>query len=153
MHDKSRKTPKAAAHGRYQMVGSVVRVSEPNQPANQHDPAPREPTPSDHTHEADPDAVWRRPAEGEVPLAAPAPPSPAPEPVVYTGPPPTAPPPPGWRPPTVVEPIPPRQLPPQDQEAIDEAEQQALTITRGVGIMAAAIGLVLIFILCARIIS
>lgn len=106
----------------------------------------------------DEDAFWRRPTQGGAdddraaaqgwpasggPAAAGPPP--------YTGPPPTTPPPPGWRPPFVVQPPPPRRLPDQDLDRLDEAESSARTVTYGVGMIAGAILLVLLCLLCSRI--
>ena len=70
--------------------------------------------------------------------------------MVYTGPPPTAPPPPGWRPPVVVTPAAPRTLPAQDTARIDAEEQSARTLTYGVGMVAGAVLVVLLLILCGR---
>jgi hypothetical protein len=95
------------------------------------------------------DSFWRRPAgvDGSLePQADPPPPASA----TYAGPPRTAPPPPGWRPPQVVQPPPPRVLPPQDHVRIDREEQAARTLTTGIGLVAGAICLVLLLILCAR---
>jgi hypothetical protein len=68
----------------------------------------------------------------------------------YTGPPATLPPPPGWHPPIVVEPAPPRPLPEQNHELIDIQEQSARTLTLGVAMLAGAVMLVLVFLLCGR---
>ena len=70
----------------------------------------------------------------------------------YAGPPRNLRPPPGWRPPLHLRAQPPRPLPPQDAAALDEAEQDARTVTYGVGMLAGAICMVLMFLLCARII-
>ena len=46
---------------------------------------------------------------------------------------------------------PPSRLPPpQDDEAVDRAEQQARTVTYGVGTLAGVVIVVLIFLLCSR---
>jgi hypothetical protein len=45
---------------------------------------------------------------------------------------------------------PPRPLPAQDLTALDTEEQQARTVTYGVGMVAGAILLVLLFVLCGR---
>ncbi|HEY2949212.1 MAG TPA: translation initiation factor 2 [Micromonosporaceae bacterium] len=68
----------------------------------------------------------------------------------YAGPPPTEPPPPGWRPPIVVQPPPPRQLPPQDEAGLDRAEESARTLTLGVSMLAGAVLLIVICVLCSR---
>jgi hypothetical protein len=94
------------------------------------------------------DAYWQRPD----PEATPAEP-PAPDPVPkYAGPPRTNPPPGNWRPPIVSQPPPPRNMPAQNLGALDEAEGQAKTVTYGVGLVAAAIALILMVLLCARVI-
>ncbi|WP_433214349.1 translation initiation factor 2 [Dactylosporangium sp. CS-047395] len=94
------------------------------------------------------DAYWRRPAEG---TEAAAPPAPAePKNVPYTGAPRSNPPPRGWRPPVVETPAPPRKLPTQDTERIEREEQAATILTKGMGIFAGAVMLVLLFILCGR---
>ncbi|MEU4687362.1 translation initiation factor 2 [Actinoplanes sp. NPDC023714] len=69
----------------------------------------------------------------------------------YTGPPRTDPPAPGWRPPTIAHPPPPRSMPAQDIDALDEAEGSARTVTYGVGLVAGAVGIILICLLCARV--
>jgi len=69
----------------------------------------------------------------------------------YPGPPATFPPPSGWRPEQVVEPPPPGRLPAQDHRAIDEEEAKARTLTRGLGLLAAAILLILLCALCGRV--
>jgi hypothetical protein len=95
----------------------------------------------------DDDWQWRRP------LGEPEPPPPASapaRPVDYPGPPRSAPPPPGWQPRTLIQVPPPRPLPPQDLDALDTAEQQTRTITYGVGMVAGAILLIVLFVLCGR---
>lgn len=78
-------------------------------------------------------------------------PAPKPEPD-YPGPPRPAPPSPSWRPPTIAQPPPPRSMPAQDMDALDEAEGSARTVTYGVGLVAGAIALILMCLLCARVI-
>jgi hypothetical protein len=96
------------------------------------------------------DLQWRRPAQGGpapgTPPSTPPPPGPPP----YAGPPRTAPPPPGWRPRVLIQPPPPHELPAQDLAAIDAEEREARTITYGVGLVAGAILLVLLLVLCGR---
>ncbi|MCO8272508.1 translation initiation factor 2 [Actinoplanes sp. TRM 88003] len=95
------------------------------------------------------DAYWQRPdpnTPGEPDRPAP---EPAPGPT-YPGPPRTPPPSAHWRPPTIASPPPPRSLPPQDMDALDESEGSARTVTYGVGLVAAAIALILLCLLCAR---
>jgi hypothetical protein len=98
----------------------------------------------------DPDAYWRRPAGSPADAQPPVAPSPGPEPAPYAGPPPTEPPPPGWRTPQVVRPAPPRNLPQQNLAEVDEAERSARTLTYGVGMIAGAVVLILICLLCSR---
>jgi hypothetical protein len=94
------------------------------------------------------DDFWRRPAEGVQP-----PPPPPAQPVngAYTGAPRSAPPPSGWRPPQVVQPAPPRELPRQDLDRIEREEQAATILTKGVGIFAAAVLVVLLLVFCGRV--
>jgi hypothetical protein len=99
------------------------------------------------------DLHWRRPAAGTgtpTPGAAP-PPSSQPEPPAYTGPPPTIAPPRGWRPRVLVQPEPPRQLPAQDLDAIDAREREARTVTYGIGMVAGAVLLIVLLVLCGRV--
>ncbi|MEV6298074.1 translation initiation factor 2 [Actinoplanes sp. NPDC051861] len=108
---------------------------------------------SSPTSPPDDDAFWQRPdpsAEslGRPPRGEPA----APEPPGYAGPPHSEPPIAGWRPPTIAHPPPPRSMPAQDIDALDEAEGSARTVTYGVGLMAGAVALVLMCLLCARIV-
>lgn len=105
------------------------------------------------TGRSDDDAFWRRPEQdGETgfglqrPPAAPMPPAPA-----YSGPPRVPPPPPQWQPPVVAQPPPPRSMPGQDVEAVKEAEGSARTVTYGIGMVAAAILVVIMCLLCSRI--
>ena len=101
----------------------------------------------------DDDAYWQRPdpdaASGTAP--EPAAPDPADDPANrYSGPPRTGRPSPHWRPPTIAQPPPPRALPSQDMDALDEAEGSARTVTFGIGLVAGAIALILMCLLCAR---
>jgi hypothetical protein len=104
---------------------------------------------------SDDDSAWRRPADAPA-SGAPGAGTPAggsagvPPGQPYAGPPPTTPPPAGWRPPTVVQPAPPRQLPAQDHVRLDAEEHSARTLTLGVGMVAGAIMLVLLLLLCGR---
>jgi hypothetical protein len=106
------------------------------------------------TGPSDDEAYWRRPDDGAPAGPAPAPGPPPgdrqPPPPAYTGPPPSAPPPAGWRPPFVAEPVPPRALPPQDTAALDASERSARTVTYGIGMVAAALMVVMVCLLCSR---
>ncbi len=94
------------------------------------------------------DDYWRRPPEG----TEPAPSGPVTPPAAaYAGPPRSSPPPHGWRPPMVIQPAPPRAMPRQDEERLDREEQAATILTKGVGIFAGAVVVVLLLILCGRI--
>src|SRR3954452_8227745 len=97
----------------------------------------------------DDDAYWQRPDAAST-AAPPPPPAAKPADPVYPGPPPTPPPSPHWRPPTIAQPPPARTLPGQDMDALDEAEGQARTVTYGVGLVAGAIAVSLMCLLCAR---
>jgi hypothetical protein len=101
----------------------------------------------------DDDAYWQRPdPASEIPGPA-GEPATSPKPADrYAGPPRPAPPSPHWRPPTIAQPPPPRQMPPQNMDALDEAEGSARTVTYGVGLIAGAIALILLCLLCARVI-
>ena len=50
----------------------------------------------------------------------------------------------------MAQPPPPRTMPHQDMDALDEAEGSARTVTYGVGLVAGAIALILMCLLCAR---
>jgi len=112
------------------------------------------------TRSGDPadDDFWRRPTEPpagtpEPGANKPVPPlggGPAPAASGYSGPPPSSTPPPGWRPPVHVQPPPPRRLPAQDLAALDTAEGNARTLTYGVGMVAGAVLLVMMCLLCSR---
>ena len=98
------------------------------------------------------DAYWQRP-DPDSPVPGPAPePQPRARRDDYQGPPRPAPPPPHWRPPTISQPPPPRAMPAQDMDALDDAEGSARTVTYGVGLVAGAIALILMCLLCARVI-
>ncbi|MFI1991285.1 translation initiation factor 2 [Actinoplanes sp. NPDC020271] len=106
---------------------------------------------SSPTSGPDGDAYWQRPDPGAPSLGRPPQDQPAtPEAPAYPGPPPTDPPAPHWRPPTIATPPPPRHMPAQNMDAIDEAERSARTVTYGVGLVAGAIALILICLLCGR---
>ena len=97
------------------------------------------------------DAYWQRPDPASAPPSPP--PAPAAQPTPgpqYQGPPRTTPPPRDWRPPTIAQPPAPRALPAQDMDALDDAEGSARTVTYGVGLVAGAIALILMCLLCAR---
>ncbi|GIJ25812.1 hypothetical protein Vqi01_09740 [Micromonospora qiuiae] len=49
-----------------------------------------------------------------------------------------------------LRPNPPRQLPPQDMTALDAEEQRAQRVTWAVGLVAAAVLLLLVCLLCSR---
>jgi hypothetical protein len=51
----------------------------------------------------------------------------------------------------IIQPAPPRVMPKQDEERLDREEQAATILTKGVGIFAGAVVLVLLLILCGRI--
>jgi hypothetical protein len=97
------------------------------------------------------DAYWQRP-DPDSPAPGPAP-RPQPDPASsYQGPPRQGLPSPQWRPPMVAQPPPPRALPPQNMDALDDAEGSARTVTYGIGMVAGAIALILMCLLCARVI-
>jgi hypothetical protein len=99
------------------------------------------------------DLQWRRPPDGEGPEHSGAEHStPAPTGPVYLGPPRGTPPPPEWRPRVVIQAPPPRTLPAQNLDEIEAHEREARTVTYGVGMIAAAVLLIVLFILCGRVI-
>ncbi|HEV8571379.1 MAG TPA: translation initiation factor 2 [Actinoplanes sp.] len=105
---------------------------------------------SSSTGVPDDDAYWQRPeSEPEAFRPPPAAPAPGPGPT-YAGPPRAEPPPATWRPPVVPQPPPPRSMPEQDMDALDEEEGSAKTVTYGIGLVAAAIAVILMCLLCAR---
>jgi hypothetical protein len=93
------------------------------------------------------DDYWRRPSGVEEPPRSFEPP-PASE---YAGPPRSAPPPTGWQPQKVLRPAPPRPMPKQDVERIEREEQAATILTKGLGIFAAAVLVVLLLVFCGRV--
>jgi hypothetical protein len=99
----------------------------------------------------DDDAYWQRP-DPNAPGPRPAAPEPADPASTYQGPPRQTQPSPHWRPPTIAQPPPPRALPAQNMEALDDAEGSARTVTYGIGMVAGAIALILMCLLCARVI-
>jgi hypothetical protein len=106
------------------------------------------------TYDAPNSDAWRRPEPGDASVPSGTGDSAAPgqvPPADYPGPPTTQPPPAGWRPPTYLQPPPPRQLAPQDLEKIESQEKEARTLTYGVGLVAAAVLLVLSCLLCSRV--
>jgi hypothetical protein len=111
--------------------------------------------PSPYSAEGSDEQQWRRP-EGLAGASRPEAPAPAQgQPsgsTGYTGPPQAAPAPPGWRPPTMITVPVPRSLPSQDPESIDRTERRALVTTYGVGMIAGAIGLLLLIVLCGRLV-
>jgi len=52
----------------------------------------------------------------------------------------------------VIQPPEARKLPAQDEDALDAAERQARTVTHGIGMIAGAILLLLLVVLCGRLI-
>jgi hypothetical protein len=90
---------------------------------------------------------WRRPAAGQESHPPPIPPS---EPV-YTGPPRADAAAAKWRPRTVLQVAPARRLPPQDDAVIDAREHQARTVTYGVGMIAGAVAVIVLIVLCGRV--
>jgi hypothetical protein len=104
------------------------------------------------------DEFWRRPGPGAAgssawsdPGTANAPATPGSAPQSYTGPPPTVRPTVGvgWGP--VIRPYdPPRPLPPQDHAAMDVEDDQARSVTTGVGILTLVILLLLLVLLVVK---
>lgn len=103
------------------------------------------------TGPTDDDAFWRRPEGDDDASGLRRPDAEPPSETPYAGPPRVPPPPPQWQPPVVAQPPPPRSLPGQDTAALDEAEGSARTVTYGVGMVAAAILVIIMCLLCSRI--
>src|SRR5947209_19411767 len=99
------------------------------------------------------DLQWRRPPAGSgTPTPGTSTPrTPEPGPPPYSGPPPTTPPPPGWRPRLLIQPEPPRELPAQDLPELDAQEREARTVTYGIGMVAGAVLLIVLLVLCGRV--
>jgi hypothetical protein len=97
------------------------------------------------------DLQWRRPIGGD-PAGdrLPAPTNGSAPPQEYAGPPRSAPPPPDWRPRTLIQVPSPRPLPAQDDARLDAEEKAARTTTYGVGMVAGAVLLIVLFVLCGR---
>jgi hypothetical protein len=99
----------------------------------------------------DDDAFWQPPEAPPAATDAVPPARPADHPLGYTGPPRTNPPPRDWHPTIVPQPPPPRVMPAQDMDALDEEEGSAKTVTYGIGLVAGAIAVILMCLLCARV--
>jgi hypothetical protein len=50
----------------------------------------------------------------------------------------------------VLQPAPPRHLPPQSHDRLDAEEARARTLTLGVGMITAAVLLIVVIVLCTR---
>jgi hypothetical protein len=97
------------------------------------------------------DEQWRRPTAFPEGATSDRPPAEPPRRADgYEGPPRSAPRPPDWRPPHVLQPAPPRQLPPQSHDRLDADEGRARTFTLGVGMITAAVLLIVVIVLCTR---
>ncbi|GIH12547.1 translation initiation factor 2 [Rugosimonospora africana] len=101
------------------------------------------------------DLQWRRPPGGQTgrpdasgePAPGQAPRGDAPP---YAGPPRTTPPPAEWHPRTLIQTPPPRPMPHQNPEELDAREKETRTVTYGVGMVAGAVLLIVLFVLCGR---
>ncbi|HEY1486719.1 MAG TPA: translation initiation factor 2 [Micromonosporaceae bacterium] len=106
--------------------------------------------PSPYSQQGSDEQLWRRPS------ASPADPRPAepqaPPATPYSGPPPTTFAGPDWRPRTLIQVPAARQLPAQDDTALDEQEKAARTVSYGVGMVAGAIALIVLIVLCGRVV-
>jgi beta-lactam-binding protein with PASTA domain len=101
--------------------------------------------PSPYSSQGSDEQIWARPsADGG--RGAPVPPT-----VPYTGPPKAPPAPPGWKPPTLIQVPAAHTLPEQDDTALDQQERAARTITNGVGMIAGAIALLVLIVVCGRV--
>jgi hypothetical protein len=97
------------------------------------------------------DSFWSRPGDPATPSTPPATTGSEPTRPAYPGPPSSAAPPAGWRPPVHLRPPPPRQLPSQDLPSLVAQERGARTLTYGVGLIAGAVLLVVMCLLCSRV--
>ncbi len=110
------------------------------------------PGPNPYSQQGSDESLWRRPTDG-TPTSPVVPPLGTPEHgPTYAGPPRGTPAPPNWRPPTLIEAPAARRLPEQSDAALDEQERSARTITYGVGMIAGAIALILLFVICGRLV-
>jgi hypothetical protein len=109
--------------------------------------------PSPYSQQGSDEQLWRRPADANPISGAPSPIGGAPSKpnAPYPGPPPTIPVRPDWRPRTLIQVPPARKLPTQDDAALDEDERSARTVSYGVGMVAGAIALIVLFVLCGRV--
>jgi hypothetical protein len=97
------------------------------------------------------DLQWRRPVGADPMVGGYSEPGlDVPAAMPYAGPPRATPPPADWRPRTLIEVPPPRVLPEQNLSALDAEEKSARTTTYGVGMIAGAVLLVVLFVLCGR---
>jgi hypothetical protein len=101
--------------------------------------------PSPYSQQGSDEQIWARPTyDGGAPTGTP----PA---VHYSGPPRAVPAPPGWKPPTLIQVPAAHALPEQDDKALDQQERAARTITNGVGMIAGAIALLVLIVICGRV--
>lgn len=103
--------------------------------------------PSPYSQQGSDEQLWRRPDAALPPV----PPHPVAAPS-YSGPPPTVPADADWKPRTLIEVPAAGKLPAQDDARLDEEERSARTVTYGVSMVAGAIALIILFVLCGRVI-
>ena len=107
--------------------------------------------PSPYSQQGSDEQVWRRPADGTGSYAPPASAVPVNPASTYTGPPPTMPVSANWRPQMLIQVPEAHTLPAQDDTALDEQDRAARTVTYGVGMLAGAIALLVLIVLCGRV--
>jgi hypothetical protein len=107
--------------------------------------------PSPYSQQGSDEQVWRRPADGTGSYAPPVSAAPAKEASTYAGPPQTVPASANWRPQMLIQVPEAHSLPAQDDAALDEQDRAARTVTYGVGMLAGAIALLVLIVLCGRI--
>jgi hypothetical protein len=105
--------------------------------------------PNPYSAQGSDEQMWRRPADGSGGTPPPYPAA-AKSASTYAGPPPTIPASKEWRPRTLIQVPAARSLPPQTDAVLDEQERSQRTVTYGVGMMAGAIALIVLFVLCGR---
>lgn len=105
--------------------------------------------PSPYSQQGSDEQLWRRHPDG----AGAETPQPSTPPVTpYDGPPPTVFAGPDWRPRTLIQVPAARTLPEQDDAEVDQQERSARTVSYGVGMLAGAIVVIVLIVLCGRIV-
>ena len=104
--------------------------------------------PNPYSQQGSDEQLWSRHTDSAAQAPQPSTPPVAP----YTGPPPTVFAGPDWRPRTLIQVPAARSLPEQDDAAVDEQERSARTVSYGVAMIAGAILLIVLIVLCGRVV-